>query len=424
MLKKICLVLSVMVLLIASMVNTVGAEAFYKAEVSGLYRNDLAYEQLKLINEARKDEGLKPLTYNMALFDTAKQRAAEIVAYVSHTRPNGESYDTLNTAGGWVGENIAYYFSTAEEVTDFWMNSSGHRANILSKNYKSIAISCLTYDGVNYWVEYFSTEESQKVDKLPSNTNETRDVEIGVGMFVWNEYYDICLNAGKTYVTNLSGTIDNPLFTLDIPTSGLTFRSNDTKVAKVNSKGVVYAIGDGEATIYIEGPNFTTSYNVHVSADYKIAYNVNGGKKHSYSPSGYTNPIKLRPAEKKGCLFKGWYTGEGYKKKVTNLYGGDKKLYARWIKLDAPEVGVEQTSITSSNKLKLVMEKADVDGYQVYISYDENFKNVKKSLTDSRTFYSSKLSKGKPVYYKVRSYLIDSTGSRIYSDFSETFEIK
>ena len=423
MFKKICLVLSVM-MMIASMVNTVRAEAFYKAKVSGLYRNDLAYEQLRLINEERQREGLKPLTYNMSLFDTAKQRAAEIVVYVSHTRPNGTPYDTLNTAGGWAGENIAYYFSNAEEVTDFWMNSSGHRANILSKNYKSVAISCLSYEGVNYWVEYFSTEESQKIDELPLNTNETRDVEIGIGMSAWNDTYDVYLNAGKTYTTKLSGIIDNPLFVLNIPVTGLTFKSSDTKVAKVNPKGVVYAVGDGEATIYIEGPNFTTSYNVHVDSSYKITYNVNGGKKHSYSPSGYTSPIKLRPAKKKGYLFKGWYTGDEYKKKVTNLYGGNKRLYARWIELDAPEIGVEQASLTSSNKLQLILEKADVDGYQVYVSYDKDFKDVKKSLTESRTFYSSKLSKGKTVYYKVRSYLIDSTGGRVYSDFSETFIIK
>lgn len=87
-------------------------------------------------------------------------RAREIERSFSHTRPNGSSfYTALQEAGityQSAGENIAYGQTSAQEVMNVWMNSSGHRANILSGNYTSIAVAHYrSAAGVDYWVQLF-----------------------------------------------------------------------------------------------------------------------------------------------------------------------------------------------------------------------------------------------------------------------------
>ena len=83
----------------------------------------------------------------------AQQRAGEIETAFSHTRPDGSNFTTALTAAGVTyraaGENIAYGQKSAGQVMQDWMNSAGHRANIMNGNFTSIGIghykSCLLY---------------------------------------------------------------------------------------------------------------------------------------------------------------------------------------------------------------------------------------------------------------------------------------
>lgn len=103
----------------------------------------------ELVNEERAKAGVKPLKWKETLAEGAKIRAVEIQTSFSHTRPNGETCFTV--APGVRGENIAKGQSTPEEVMKGWMNSAGHRSNILSPDFQYIAVAF----NQRHWVQLF-----------------------------------------------------------------------------------------------------------------------------------------------------------------------------------------------------------------------------------------------------------------------------
>ena len=113
-----------------------------------------------LVNEERAKEGLAPLTLHSSATAAAAVRAKEIKTSFSHTRPDGRNFNTaLNEQGvsyRGAGENIAYGQRTPEEVMTGWMNSSGHRANIMNGSYTSIGVGhYVDANGVSYWTQLF-----------------------------------------------------------------------------------------------------------------------------------------------------------------------------------------------------------------------------------------------------------------------------
>jgi len=127
--------------------------------------SEFELEVFRLVNIEREKEGLAPLQYAYDLQLLADIRADECIEYFSHTRPDGrlcfsvfEDHGIPLMAGG---ENIALYHSSPEEVVDGWMNSPGHRANILYPDYTTIVVGCLdvfpsTAPGFGYsWVQLF-----------------------------------------------------------------------------------------------------------------------------------------------------------------------------------------------------------------------------------------------------------------------------
>lgn len=119
-----------------------------------------AAEVVQLVNEERQKAGLSPLTVNVQAVEAAQIRAQEIESVFSHTRPNGTSFVTaLSEAGvsySGAGENIAYGQKTPEQVMEAWMNSQGHRANILNSSFTSIGVGHYQNNrGVSYWTQLF-----------------------------------------------------------------------------------------------------------------------------------------------------------------------------------------------------------------------------------------------------------------------------
>lgn len=117
---------------------------------------------LKLVNAERAKAGLQPLTLSDKLTNIAYKKAKDMADknYFSHQSPTyGSPFDMLKQFGvsySYAGENIAAGQKSAEEVMNSWMNSSGHRANILNKNYTQIGVGF--YRGGQYgteWVQLF-----------------------------------------------------------------------------------------------------------------------------------------------------------------------------------------------------------------------------------------------------------------------------
>ena len=99
-----------------------------------------AQEVLKIVNENRKAEGLDELVMDEELMETAMLRAAETAILFDHTRPDGTL--CFSASSKMYGENIACGSTTASGVMNVWMNSEGHKSNILRSGFKSIGIGC------------------------------------------------------------------------------------------------------------------------------------------------------------------------------------------------------------------------------------------------------------------------------------------
>lgn len=114
-------------------------------------------EVIRLINEERAAAGKPALKKNDELCKNAQVRVLEIGSYFSHTRPDGtDCFTAITVPYGYAGENIAMGQRTPKEVMECWMNSSGHRKNILSSNYTSVGVG---YDpSTNCWVQIFISE--------------------------------------------------------------------------------------------------------------------------------------------------------------------------------------------------------------------------------------------------------------------------
>lgn len=114
---------------------------------------------IELVNAEREKHGLAPLTENATVSDAAQTRAKETVRSFSHTRPNGESCFTVLKEYGvsyrTCGENIAMGQKTPEQVVNAWMNSEGHRKNILNSSFKQIGVGCYVANGTYYWSQLF-----------------------------------------------------------------------------------------------------------------------------------------------------------------------------------------------------------------------------------------------------------------------------
>lgn len=125
--------------------------------------NILSYAEqvVKLVNEERAKAGLPTLELKADITAAANVRAREIKQNFSHTRPNGSSFSSVLREQGvsfrGSGENIAWGQRSPEQVVNAWMNSDGHRANILNKNFKNIGVGHYQdASGVNYWVQLFT----------------------------------------------------------------------------------------------------------------------------------------------------------------------------------------------------------------------------------------------------------------------------
>jgi uncharacterized YkwD family protein len=116
-----------------------------------------ASQVFSLVNQQRSKAGLKPLAWNAKLANMAMVKAKDMKKnnYFDHNSPTyGSPFNMMSRFGisySWAGENIAMGQRSPAEVMNAWMNSSGHRANILNAHYTSIGVAY--YNGE--WVQEF-----------------------------------------------------------------------------------------------------------------------------------------------------------------------------------------------------------------------------------------------------------------------------
>ncbi len=143
--------------------------AVYDSDELAEYADRIA----ELVNAQRNAYGLNKVALSPVLCEAANTRAKELITSFSHTRPNGTSCFTAITELGVsysaAAENIAYGQKSPESVMKAWMNSEGHRANILNADMEYIGVGAVYKNGVYYWSQFFAASE-KLAPEVPEET--------------------------------------------------------------------------------------------------------------------------------------------------------------------------------------------------------------------------------------------------------------
>lgn len=448
--KKILkMVLAISFMLVSLSVLPAKAAQIYDIDINVTSNQEQAQVMLKLINEERAKVGVAPLKWSNELEDSANLRSSEIAAYYSHTRPDGSSCLDVNEHVH--GENIAAGQVDAEAVMKSWMNSPGHRSNILNPEFKSIGVGSIKIGETPYWVQLFSYDNLDDKMQTPVTGLQKRTIQMN-SMNV----QDFSLNINGHFI--LQGSTFQVYLRIGnegweghcVPLAGdsVNWTSSDDSIVSVDSNGVLKGKSAGIVKItathkkypFITAtggagckiPSFTlnkTSTKVAVGQPQKISVNNNSLKKDqkiiwsSSDPSvakvdqtGTVTGLKEGNAviyadrndvvEKAEYLMKNGYSKEdAYYYSRLSFEGATANCNVKVI-LPAPRLNLQSSkgNITLSwNKIK------DASGYNIY-RYNQKKKTYERiTWTKGTTITLQNEPMGVTNNYRVKAYYKDST---------------
>ena len=238
----------------------------------GTYNYDLANSVLPLVNEERAKLGLESLELNRELTEAAMQRAAETAVYWDHERPN--SLQCFSVSSLIDGENIGVGTSSPQIIMSKWMNSPGHKRQIINCNYNSIGIGCYQLNGLTFWVQLFTETESSNNQAINGKTEnvenkiqvKTYDDRLSLSIYGYDD--NMTLSIGETK-SPTKATITNKGYTsvkTKISLSDITWSSSNENVFTIDNEGKITAIGGGNAILTATLGESILQYNVYVSS--------------------------------------------------------------------------------------------------------------------------------------------------------------
>lgn len=246
-----------------------------KLPIKVTYDYKAAFDIVKRVNSERSKKGLKALTMDRRIIKGSMIRAAELAIAFSHTRPSGRSCFSVcyDSDLGYIisGENIAAGQTSSKSAMTSWMNSDGHRANILKESYTGIGVGAVKVNGVCYWVQNFSTdtvdaatESSYKNSTATANIEVTKD-QVGY-LFAVNPMNSFSLKKGAS--KNISYSIYNDFVNVPLISSEMKYKVSSPSVCKVSSSGKVTGLKAGKTSITIapkQAPSFAKTITVTIT---------------------------------------------------------------------------------------------------------------------------------------------------------------
>ena len=404
--------------------------------ISGTQNYTYASQVITLLNEQRVNNGLSPLTADSTLTAAAMQRAAETVIYFSHTRPNGSRCFTAFD-GGWRGENIAAGQADPDEVITGWMNSTGHRKNILEANYTGVGVGCFNYKGINFWVQCFS-------DITADGSVRTGTASATAAVSASTDYINM---SGKLAENTFSSAGETTIFTVSNNNVGWTYitatvdsssfnYSSSSSAAKVDSAGNVTVAGGGTAiitaatkkgrlsvsdTLTSTAPSLTPSItsitagrgkvdlswsSVSGAANYAVYYTANG----KWYNAGTTTALKMTVSGLTGGTRYG-FAVKAYLNGAWTSVSSSDIVYA------TPTAAVEKPKITKAEGQdgQVALNWTSVSGATNYAVY--TYLNGTWSVAGYRTatgMYVRNLANGTKYGFAVKAY-VNGTWSSVSS---------
>ena len=231
--------------------------------------------------------------------------------------------------------------------------------------------------------------------------------------------------SSKTILKGASYKLSAKITPSNTTNQSLKWSTSNSKVATVDQKGNVKAVGYGKASITVKTVNGKTA-TCTVTVPYTIKYNLNGGTNNKANPSSYYGKkVTLKNPQKKGYSFVGWYSDSKYKTKVTSISSGNKTLYAKWNKIKVDKAKAPTLTNVATRKLKISYTTTKgANRYQIQYATNSKFSGVTSKTTTAKSYTISSLTKGKRYYVRVRAYIVDSTGNKVYGSWSSSKNIK
>lgn len=329
--------------------------------ISGKRDYTQAFKVLSIVNQKRRENNLPELTMDTGLLEAAMLRAGEQAVLFSHTRPDETSCFTAHP--NMIAENIAIGQTTAYDVMDSWMHSTGHRENILLEDATSIGIGCFYINGVHMWVQCFGANTANNATMKTGEQSVTQTISIPKDTFseaattsgiIWGESasYTYMLNipVNKTNYkvgdkTRVGLQLINPGYDylhIDFTSRNISWTSSNPSIARIDQNGNISFVGAGKVTItgktkyHQAAVTFTVSKNtgsnsVSAKVDQSVKPLLNTKKDKDPAKSKYSilrlhsgnvskNSIELRWRKVKNAstyVIIGNKCGSGYKKITT-----------------------------------------------------------------------------------------------------------
>ena len=335
-----------------------------KVPVSVKQNYNDAFKILSKVNEQRKKAGVSALTMDKDLLNAAMKRAGELAISFAHERPSG--YLCFTMSGKMFGENIAFGNATPAGIMNCWMNSEGHKANILSNDFKTIGIGAVVVDGNCYWVQCFGCETDPSA-KVTANNYSNKTVMQSIKIVKGRDDVRPCYYGSGTIKTGSTATpelcFDNGCAYTGIANKYVKATSSAPKKLKVGKNNKMTALKKGKAKVTVQLKDYP---------NIKAAKTVN---------------VKVKKLAKTN---------------IKSVKSSKRQIRLSWQK------------------------KSGVQGYQVRYSPKNNFRGakIKKIVGKSHTKATLKnLKKNKKYYVGVRTYK-KQNGVMLYSNWSKTKEVK
>ena len=436
-----CILLLVMMLM-PVLLMPLKASAASVTLTGGTIRYDYAFQILDLVNQEREKAGEAPLKMDMQLMENSVQRAAETAILFSHTRPDQTTCVSIDDFA--YGENIVMASSDSPEtLMNLWMNSPGHRANILSPHYRSIGIGCYQ-NGPNTWAaQLFSPGEPRTAGVRKNNVRKDMKVRTVAEnlRLTFGRFSDILLCEGGKMSDQLTvytvepetadgmSSKDMQLFFrfigLPLAPSDFVWKSSNPKAVAVSSNGTIRFAGEGKAVISASLPGTSLKTSITVTCARKSpaqTFQVDLKTK-SYIWNGKSRKPAVTVRLNGKTVNKKYYTVKYAANKNVGIasvtvtgkgkYKGYKGTASFEIRLKKGTI----TSLKSSSKGRLAVKwKKDSQAqyYQLQVSATSDFSSGVRTLKQmkSKALTIKNLVSGKYCYVRVRS--VRKVGSSLW----------